>query len=278
MAQESRVIRFLYGSVIGRCMLKILVCPGISRAVGRYLESPHSKWLIPRFIKKHGIDMSGYERGDYQSFNAFFIRRRKAAEVKIDVAPHHLISPCDGYLSVYPIDKDRRVRIKHVEYSIRELLDNELLAASYRNGTCFVFRLTPQDYHRYCYIDDGIKGKNFNIKGKLHCVRSLACETYPVYIRNSRSYTVIQTMSFGKVVQMEVGALLVGKINNYHEDREVLRGEEKGYFSFGGSTVILLMEKGSVAPEERIMINMLIGKETRVRMGEKIASRQDEKR
>lgn len=271
--KESLPVRFLYKTVPGRCLLKLAVCPGVSRIMGKYLASPVSRWMIAGYIRRHGIDMKSYEKKKYVSFNDFFIRKRKRSKCTLDVVPSHLISPCDGYLSVYSIDSGSKFRIKNVEYSIPQLLENDLLASSYLGGTCFVFRLTPQNYHRYCYIDDGLKGKNHFVKGVLHCVRPVACETYPVYVRNSREYTVIRTMFFGKVVQMEVGALLVGKIHNHQEAGEVLRGEEKGYFAFGGSTIILLLEKGRVVPNKNIRLNMLYDRETKVKMGENIAVR-----
>lgn len=266
-------VRFLYKTILGRCLLKLAVCPVVSGIVGSYLSSPFSAWMIPGYIRKYQIDMKGYERKRYNSFNDFFTRKRKAEEQSVDVVPGHLISPCDGYLSVYYITQKSRFKIKNVEYSIAGLLENDLQAFRYLGGTCLVFRLTPQNYHRYCYIDDGLKGNNHFIKGVLHCVRPAAYETYPVYMRNSREYTVIHTMSFGKVVQMEVGALLVGKIHNHHQTSEVYRGAEKGYFSFGGSTIILLFEKGKILPDKRIRLNMGCGKETEVKLGERIAVR-----
>lgn len=274
MKKESAGIWILYKTVLGRCILKLLVRPGFSRMMGRYLDSPSSKWLICRYIRKYRIDMKEYIETEYTSFNSFFTRKRKMSVQVLDGTPEHLISPCDGFLTVYPIEKEGKYWIKNVEYSTGELLQDEQLAEKYRGGFCFVFRLTPQNYHRYCYVDDGIEKRRVCIDGVLHSVCPLAYGEFPVFVQNSRVYTLIETINFGRMIQMEVGALLVGKIHNYCRTARVFRGDEKGYFEFGGSTIILLFEKGQTVPDKRFMENTLKGNETSVRLGERIASKK----
>lgn len=273
MKRESVCVWLLYKTIPGRGVLKFLVRPGFSRMMGRYLDSSFSRWLVHRYIRKYRIDMTEYENTEYTSFNSFFTRKRKRSVQVLDGTPEHLISPCDGVLTVYRIEKEGRYWIKNVEYSVSELLQDEKLAEIYQGGFCFVFRLTPRNYHRYCYVDDGIETNRVCIDGILHCVRPIACETNPVFIQNSRSYVVMETVNFGKLIQMEVGALLVGKISNYPVRTQVFRGDEKGYFEFGGSTIILFLEKGRILPEQRFMKNSLRGIETSVRLGEKIATK-----
>ena len=109
-----------------------------------------------------------------------------------------------------------------------------------------IFRLTPQHYHRYCYSADGTVLHSRRIDGKLHCVRPIALETVPVFAENSREYQVIRTTQRKYMVQMEIGALLVGRISNHSNPEgisEVYAGEEKGFFEFGGSTIVLLFER-----------------------------------
>lgn len=263
--KETLTVRFLYKTIPGRMVLKLLTRPFLSKAVGRFLNSRLSWWMVPLFIKKHGIDMTGYEKR-YRSFNDFFTRKRCMEE--IDITPEHLISPCDGYLSVYPVSEDQTYQIKHVEYRLEELLKSRKLAKQFSGGTCLIFRLTPQDYHRYCYVSDGIVARSRVIPGKLHCVRPIACEKFPVFAENSREYTEIHTRKFGTIVQMEIGAMLVGKIHNYPRDGKVFQGEEKGYFEFGGSTILLLLEKDKIKIDEQIMRNSREGAETRIHLGE----------
>ena len=146
------------------------------------------------------------------------------------------------------------------------------MADQFRNGFCFVFRLTVDDYHRYHYFDSGRKGENVAIQGRLHTVRPVALEQRRVFCENCREYTVLESEHFGRAIQMEVGALMVGRICNYHQTRNVRRGEEKGRFEFGGSTVILLLQKNAVRPEPVLLENTTRGWETAVRCGEKIGT------
>ena len=269
---ESGTLRLLYGTRAGRGLLKLLIRPGPSRLAGRYLDSRHSRWLIAPFIKRCGLDMAEYERAEFQSFNAFFVRQKREEFLQPDLEPNHLISPCDGFLSVYEIGADCRYKIKGIEYSLAGLLADAALARRFQGGHCLIFRLTPQNYHRYCYIDGGVKEKQIVLPGVLHCVRPIACERYPVYAQNSREYVQIHTENFGDIIQMEIGALLVGRICNHPGGQTVRRGEEKGYFEFGGSTIVALFEKGKIVPDARMRPDI----ETPVRIGEKIGERAND--
>ena len=157
----------------------------------------------------------------------------------------HLISPCDGFLSAYEIRPDSSFVIKGSRYGVRDLIGDEALAKRYEGGTCLVLRLCASDYHHYCYIDSGRQGPNHYIEGRLHSVQPIACETYPVFTLNRRSWCLLQTERFGPVLQTEIGALVVGGIVNAPEG-PMRRGEEKGYFDLCGSTIVLLLEKDRV--------------------------------
>ena len=266
---ESGMVRLLYGTWVGRGVLKLLVRPGISRVAGRYLDSRHSRWLIGPFIKRCELDMTEYAPSEYASFNAFFTRQKRAEFQKPDMEPGHLISPCDGFLSAYEINADCRFKIKGIEYTLAGLLADAALARRFQGGHCLIFRLTPQNYHRYWHIDDGIREKQVVIPGVLHCVRPIACERYPVYAQNSREYVLIHTQNFGDIIQMEIGALMVGRIRNHAGGATVRRGEEKGCFEFGGSTIVVLFEKGRISLDAHMGSDV----ETPVRAGERIGSR-----
>ena len=144
------------------------------------------------------------------------------------------------------------------------------MAKRYAGGYALIFRLTVDDYHRYCYVAEGEKSENTRIPGVLHTVNPIANDHFPIYKENSREYSILHSAKFGDILMMEVGALLVGRIVNHHEAAEVTRGQEKGYFQFGGSTVVLLTEPGSVIIDEDILHNSREGTETIVRYGEKI--------
>lgn len=268
MKKESASIRFLYNTVPGRMVLKLLVKPGASKAVYYYMDSPLSKWMIGNYIKKYSIDMGLYEEKKYRSFNDFFVRQKKVIPKIED--ERTLISPCDGYLSVYRIGSDAKFNVKHADYNMQALLENKAIADRYQGGLCMIYRLAPHNYHRYIYTDSGEIRHKRRIEGELHCVRPMVCEKLPVYIRNSREYTVISSDNFGCLVQMEVGALFVGRICNHERAGRVERYEEKGYFEFGGSTIIMLMEKGKARLRGEIAKNIGTGKETEVKAGEAV--------
>lgn len=267
---QDKMLAFLYQTRIGRGLLRILIKPWVSAAAGKFLDSSLSRCLIKSFIKKSGIDLSEYEVQKYHSYNEFFTRKIKPECRKIDEVNTHLIAPCDSKLSVYPISEAARFTIKHTEYSMVSLLKNQLLAKYYEGGMLLVFRLAVDDYHRYCYVDNGSKSKNYRIPGVFHTVNPLANDVYPIYKENTREFSILKSESFGRILMMEVGALLVGRIVNYHEKKEVKRGEEKGRFEFGGSTVILCLEKDQAVIDEDILFNSSRGIETVVKMGEKI--------
>ncbi len=267
---ETPGLRFLYRTVIGRMILKILVQPSLSRAAGRFLDSKHSVFLIKEYQKKNAISLDGITvpEGGFSSFNSFFSRKRTHTD--FSGGPEDLCSPCDAYLSCYRIGEDSSFYIKHSRYSLSDLLQDRELAEGYQGGTAMIFRMTPAHYHRYHYIDDGNVLKEKRIDGVLHCVRPISGERYPVYIRNSREYSLQETAHFGTIVQMEVGALLVGRIRNHRTGGSFCRGEEKGCFEFGGSTIVLLLQKNA-AGLLRLPDCTDNGQEISVRLGESIA-------
>jgi len=267
--KESLSLRFLYRTAVGRLFLKPLVSRPLSKLVGKYMSSALSRPLIRRFVKKNGIQLSDYEEVCYRSFNDCFTRKIKAENRPIPSDGDLFISPCDARLSVYPIREDSIFHIKGSDYSVEGLLGgNKALAEKYTGGTCLVFRLCVHHYHRYIYFDSGTKGENVFLKGKLHTVRPIALETFPVFVQNCREYTVMETENFGTATQIEVGAMLVGKIKNHHEAYTFTRGEEKGMFLYGGSTVVLLLEKDAAKIDPRFAEATARDEETEVKMGE----------
>ena len=269
----AKGVRFLYYNPFGRLFLRLLTWRPLSRIAGKYLDSKLSRRKIKKYIKKHDIDMSNFIQEDYASFNAFFTRRIKPELRPFDRSPASFVAPCDGKLTLYEIDDETKFEVKGFEYTVETLLKNRELASRYRGGFCFIFRLAVEDYHRYFYLDDGIKGENVFIKGRLHTVQPAALEKKRVFTENCREYTVLETEHFGAVTQVEVGAMMVGRIVNLHGEHSFKRGEEKGRFEFGGSTIIVLVEKGKVVPDAELGENTAAGKETIVKCGERIGSR-----
>ncbi len=269
--RQDRFLTVLYGTFPGRVAVRLLTRPAISKIGGAFLRSFLSRPLIRPFVKKNHIDLSLYEAEDYRSYNAFFTRTIKDGLRPFGQTPCHLVSPCDAKLTVCPISKEGRLFVKQTSYTAASLLRDNKLARRYDGGQALIFRLTVDDYHHYFYPDSGTKSRNRVIPGILHTVNPAANDVFPIYKENSRQYCLIKTAHFGTILMMEVGALMVGKIRNHHlEACPVDRGMEKGYFEFGGSTVILLLEPDTAILDADILANSREGVETLVRAGEKI--------
>ena len=261
--------KFLYNNLFGRLLLKIFIRRFISKLGGWFLKTRLSKKRIPKFIEEGNINVDDYYVDNIKSYNDFFIRKIKEGRRVIDEDPNHLISPSDSKLSAYKINDSSIFKIKDSYYKLSDLLKNEELAKKYENGYLLIFRLTVDDYHRYSYPDSGSKGKNIHIKGTLHTVNPIALERYNFYKTNAREYSILNCDNLGEIVMVEVGAVMVGKIKNHHQEYEFKRGEEKGYFEFGGSTIVLVLHDNVIIDED-ILNNTKNGDETRVLLGEKI--------
>jgi phosphatidylserine decarboxylase len=267
---QDKMLTKLYGSRSGRMLLKVLTAPWISKTAGWFLSTGASRMFIKSFVRNHGIDLTQFEGAPYRSYNDFFSRRIRPELRPVDMDPTHFVSPADSKLTVLPITRDGCFTLKQTPYTVTSLLRDEALAAEYEGGWALIFRLCVDDYHRYCYPVDGQKGDNHFIPGVLHTVNPIANDFYPIYKENSREYTVIHNDRFGEVLMMEVGALLVGRIVNHHQAAAVCRGEEKGYFQFGGSTVVLLVKADTLQIDADILENSRDGIETLVKFGEKV--------
>lgn len=269
IGQAGAGLKFLYENALGRMILRVLRAKWISKAAGAFLSTRLSKLLIKPFVRKNGIDLGDYESDNFTCFNDCFCRKIKPGLRVFDDAPGALSAPCDGLLSVYEISRGAVFPVKQSRYTLLSLLKNDALAEEFQNGYLYVFRLCVNHYHRYHYPAAGIKGKNVHINGTLHTVRPVALENTPVFCENSREYTVIDSENFGRIIQMEVGAMLVGKIKNLHGEKAVEKGEEKGMFLYGGSTVILVTH-GDVKPLPEFLENTQNSLETPVKAGERI--------
>lgn len=273
---QDRILGRLYGSAMGRICLKPLISPAVSRMGGILLSSAASRALIGPFVRSHHIRLEDFEKRDFTSYNDFFTRRLAPGARRICQDPEALVSPCDGRLSVYKIDDESIFSIKHTGYTVRSLLRSRKLAQRFAGGHVWVFRLCVEDYHRYIFVDEGETTRTVRIPGAFHTVNPIANDRFPIYKENTREYSLLRSKHFGTVLQMEVGAMLVGKIQNHEVSGDwVHRGQEKGNFAFGGSTIILMTAREAVRPDRDILVNSMRGIETKVRLGEKVGTSAD---
>ncbi|WP_186646061.1 phosphatidylserine decarboxylase [Fluviispira vulneris] len=270
-------MKVFYGSPAGAAFTaKFLTNKWISNIYGAYNDSGASKHKIEEFVNNMGIDVSESEKdiSEYHSFNDFFARKLHPRARPINRLTNSVISPGDGRLLVFP--KISETTLSYVKWAPIQLIDlfqgNESLVERYKNGSCAILRLCPSDYHRFHFPVSGKAGITKTVPGLLHSVNPYALEQQiPVYCMNKRTLCELDSDQFGKVLLMEVGALFVGTIvQTYRPAMQVEKGDEKGYFKFGGSTCILFFENGIMEFDTDIVKSSEQGLETLVQMGEKI--------
>lgn len=268
---QDNMLKAVYGSVLGRAFLRVATKPVISKIAGFFLSTGLSRVIIKPFISSNNIDMSEYTERGYKSYNDFFTREIKHGRRPVDMASNVLVSPSDGRVSAYKISSESVFKIKDSYYTVESILQSKAAAKHYKEGYCIIIRLCVDNYHRYSYVDNGTLGKVKFINGVLHTVNPEALNHYDIYKENCRECSILYTENFGKIICVEVGALMVGKIKNLHSTGyKFSKGEEKGMFEFGGSTIVLFIEKDKVVPDEDLLKNTEEGFETAVKMGEPI--------
>ena len=268
--KTSRLLTFLYTTSVGNRLLRILVSPVVSKAAGCVMNSRLSLLAVSGFIKSQNIDVSEFEKTSFSSYNDFFTRKLKPDARLLAQGDDILISPCDAKLTIFPITNGSRFLIKQGQYTVQSLLRDKKLAKQFEGGILWQLRLSVDDYHRYGYVDDGKIVENNYVPGVLHTVRPIALNRYPVFVQNSREYSVIETNNFGTIAQIEVGALMIGKIKNHQKSGLVKKGREKGMFLYGGSTIVVLLEKDKVDIDEKYFRNTANDIETKVKFGSTI--------
>ena len=275
-----KLLEWIYQTKSGSIALEsVLKRKLISSLYGRLQDVPFSSRKIKGFIEDLEIDMSEAKCEDissYQTFNDFFIRELKAESRPISTNSEILVSPADGrVLAWQTIDINKLMQVKGFHYCLTDLLQDEALAEKYAQGSCLVIRLCPADYHRFHFPDSGIPSPPIKVKGHYYSVNPLALKKIPrLYCENKREFTLFQSDNFGDILIMEVGATFVGSIiQTYTPGKHIQKGAEKGYFKFGGSTLVILLEKDRVKLDEDILTYTEEGIETRIFMGEQIGAK-----
>ncbi len=265
-------VDFLYAHPVGRLLEHYLLSHPLISKVAGHLKSRQGKKSIQEFIDTYHIntdDMTDPVE-QFETFGEFFIRKLTPEARPLPEDPRRLIAAADARLLCFPVDTTHRyIPVKGYSYSLYELLENRALAQQFAGGWILIYRLAPVDYHRYCYIDDGVQTPHVTLQGRLHSVNPVAIDTQaPIFARNAREYCLLKTRRFGTVLHMDVGALIVGKIVQQHpQSHRFNRGEEKGYFEFGGSTIIQIFMPGKVTPDADLIARSVEGIETLVQYG-----------
>lgn len=263
-------LRFAYETLLGRTVWPVLFGSGfLSSLLGCYYDSPRSKKAIAALAAIPGClpDEAEKPLAAYGSFNAFFTRRLKPGARPIGDG---VVSPADGRLRLYlGADAETPFPLKGATKSLRQVFDASAPAGKYDIA---VIRLAPVDYHRFHFPCDGtVAGPIKVLPGKYHSVNPIALVRYPdVYADNERQIVKARA-SFGDFWLVEVGAFGVGTIVQTFAGETFAKGDEKGYFKFGGSTVILIVPAGILRFDADLVRASAEGLETQVRCGESIA-------
>jgi len=240
----------------------------VSRFYGYLQKLPSSRSKIEPFIQAYGIDQSEFAAAEFRSFNDFFTRKLKAECRPIDQDPRRAVLPADGrYLAYHVFD---RFFVKGQEFSLESFLQDPVLSRRFANGSMLIARLCPVDYHRFHFPCDGVAPSAKLINGPLYSVNPIAIQKrVAILSENKRMVTEIDTKAFGTMLYVEIGATSVGTIRQtYQAGTPVHKGQEKGYFEFGGSCIVLLFEKGRIAFDPDLVLNTKKGYETLCHFGE----------
>ncbi len=274
------VMKWLYQSTSGKCLSALLCRRFVSQIFGAMQNTTRSRRKINAFIHNYDIQMDEYlpaEGGTleipYSTFNQFFIRRFKSGKRPFNTKPNILPAFAEGrYLGYEQVRSDQVFSIKGSDLSVELILNNEKWFRVFDGGPLVICRLCPVDYHRFHYPDDGILTAFYRETGKFHSVNPIALANKKhILDTNERVVSILETKNFGKLAFIEVGAMCVGKIvQTFDNSQPFKRGDEKGYFLFGGSTVIILGEPGKWKPEMDILKNTNEDIETYIKLGDTV--------
>ncbi|MDW6004193.1 phosphatidylserine decarboxylase [Vibrio mangrovi] len=271
----EKELLFLYHHKLGALLRKAL----FNKVWFSHLNAiPKRSWLskksIAPFAETFGVDVDEAEKdlAQYQTLDEFFCRRLKPAARPIDQTPGNLISPADGRALYYRIENDVSLFIKQQRVSVAELLLSESLASTLSGGSALVIRLAPKDYHRFHFPCAGHILNSFNLPGPLESVHPIALDSGAKSFFNKRVVTVLQSPELGSLIMVEIGALTIGTIHQSYSGKSFRRGDEKGYFRFGGSTVVLLWGADGPQIDKDILENSAKNIETLIKCGTRIGS------
>lgn len=248
-----------------------------SVVAGSLANTRLSSWYVPRFVKHYNLQESDFENPlkSYKTFNEFFVRKLKPGVRSVTLEENEVASPADGaVLVIEHIGESTAFPIKGVTFDLENLLKNKALAQEFHGGTAFVIRLAPWDYHRLHFPLSGVPTVHSVIHGKLESVHPFvySCGIQPLTV-NERHLTLFKTAWAGTVALIPVGALFVGAITEtYTPNKFYNKGDEMAYFSFGGSTIVVLFKKDTITVSQEILERSAQGKETPVKMGQSIAT------
>ncbi|MCL4158593.1 UNVERIFIED_CONTAM: hypothetical protein GTU68_029972 [Idotea baltica] len=270
----EKALRWTYGTLGGRVSLNALVKrAAFSRWYGWKMDRPSTRQKIVPFIKNFELDATEFVRDveDFENFNEFFFRELKPEARPIDSDASSIVFPADGrHLCVPDLSRCEGLFVKGEMFDLATLVGDTQLAEQYAEGSLLLSRLCPVDYHRFHFPAAGVPGATRLINGPLYSVNPIALrQNIQILATNKRCLTELETESFGKVLVMEIGATCVGSIcQTYREGAFAEKGDEKGYFRFGGSSTITIFEPGRIKFDTDLVENSQQHRELYARVGD----------
>lgn len=271
-------IKLAYQTTIGQLSVSLMLKRKFfSTICGWFASRPNSRKKILPFINKYGIKSDSFEKrpDEFLSFNEFFSRKLKPSARPISPRNNSISSPCDGrHLAFSNSNNLSTFFIKGEQLSADDLILDRSTAKKFHGGSVLISRLCLTDYHRFHFPFAGIPEKTFLINGNYLSVHPLALAgSLSTFLQNKRMSTIVHTEHCGDILMVEIGATGCGTIcQTFTPDKQVLKGEEKGYFQFGGSTIITFFEPKKISFSEDLLMNTSRGLETYVLMGDEIAT------
>jgi len=271
-------LKFLYNNPIGRLCLKGFVRRHLpSNLYGKLMDSRLSKRKILPFIEKYKVDTTEFQKApaEFTCFNDFFIRKLKPEARPINEDAHAIVFPADGrHYCIPDLSSYDGILVKGNVLPLVDLLGSLQLAETYLSGSMVISRLCPTDYHRFHFPITGHVSTPKLINGYLYSVNPIALrKNIHIFAQNKRFVTTIKVPSGKEIVMIEVGATCVGSVSHtYTPNTQCVKGAEKGFFSFGGSTVITVFPKGSIEFENDLLEQSAHKREVFAKMGDKMGS------
>jgi len=277
---KPNYLHFLYGqgwfgTYIASIALFFIRLPLFSYFYGLLQKRKSTRKKIAPFIEEFSLNKEEFEKNieDFSSFDDFFIRKLKQSYRPFTKESDKAILPCDGRYLVYEnFHKAQGLYIKGKKFSLQDFVQSKQLKNQYHEGTIIIARLAPCDYHRIHFPFDTVPSESKKISGYLYSVNPIAIkQNINIFCQNKRVMTTLFSEVFGEVLFIEVGATNVGSIHQtFTPNNSYNKGEEKGYFSFGGSSVVMLFEKGRIKPMRDLLDNSLRNKETLCHFGQEL--------
>ena len=270
-------LEYLYGDPVGTLLLNhVLTRRTFSRLYGFLKRTRRSRHAIGEFIETLGVDTTEIEKplGAYRSLDEFFSRKLRPGARPVDGRPDHLLSPCDGRALAWQCLGGRDLLVKNTRTTIATLVGDPATAAEFADPAVLLVRLAAADYHRCHFPADGIASAPRPAGTRLHSVHPIALEKGAPSFDNYRMVTRLQADVFGPLLIIEVGALTVGSIVQTFTPSRVTRGQEKSYFRFGGSALLMLAQSSRIRFDDDLIAATADGVESQVRVGTRVAVRR----